>query len=899
MADSQTDRQHSCRRTLKRLADSAHDGAGHWRDLHGAVDWAISYARRVADEEPPDSPAHKVAIEIVSRLECYTNKESLTLSEVQMLSQEMEYLRGRAEILPNYLSEGSLWNVLHGSIDQHVYVAAAVVEELYKSLDVATLEMAGLEGELPETVRAGLQYARTQFNSKDSSPEILDSLAQTLRNLRESIPDTPTSSTGKMRPLIYARKFLIAVIEDQDRWREAVLRSVDSVRELFGKLVNIEALCFDNVEEVLNYLTAKKTPHGRPDDYQEEQEHIIAITDIGLPADPAHAKAVREKTKTPDRNNGYELLRRLCDYRMNIPAVVLTTPSNLYEDQRFAFEHGVEISDYILKKSGVPLDLKLVDSISRLISHARSHSIELWRDYHELRVDGIKIPLDDMHFRTFYALCQLSQQSKKARYTAEQIRDQLDTEFRSEYRYVQPPVSLNERALVLAREKEGIWWSGAAPQVVANVLRLWAVSKSVSSGNIFSALRRLRDEYPRVLPVALDLFDAYRMANPKEALWRAEAGQPAGKMNQQILAQGFEKVFGGLDGKEPEPYKLSNITKHVSRINAEIQKAFRTLGRYIEPRVEVLEGGEKGDQYGYRVWGDIVIHEGESEERESTLGNRPGDDAHTVLVVENEPIYQNRIKDLLVEAGFSVIEATNIEDAVEECLSIPRPDILCLDLHIPTNRHEYVLDVNSGVADGGLRVLEAVRRILPEEDYGSLRVVIPTRLARYSELLERASSLNVPIINVVPKGVSGWEGNLINTISRLSLEIRFNVVIPAQPLWQRPVIKIMPGTNLGSGRLNLLINGSSFELRRSLQGRLLACLLQKPEELMSYQEIDYFVVGQSVNKNIRSLWLSKLRNKIRVDWLQWPPDSPLKPEHEILETLDNGLVLHAIVEGLP
>jgi CheY-like chemotaxis protein len=898
MAERQTGGQHSCRRTLKRLADSAYDGAGHWRDLHRAVDWAISYARRVADEEPRDSPAHKVAREIVSRLECYTNKESLTLGEVRMLAQEMEYLRGRAEILPNYLSEGSLWNALHGSIDQHVYVAAAVVEDLNKSLDDATLEIAGLEAKLTGAVRAGLQSARTQFNSKDPSPEILDSLAQTLRNLRESIPDIPTSSTGTLRPLIHARKFLIAVIEDQVRWREAVLRSVDSVRELFGKLVNIEALCFDNVEEALNYLTAKKKPHVRPDDYQEEQDYIIAITDIGLPADPAHAKAVREKTKTPDRNNGYELLRRLRDYRMNIPTVVLTTPSNLYEDQRFTFEHGVEISDYILKKSGVPLDHKLADSISRLISHARSHSIELWRDDHELRVDGIKIPLDEMHFRTFYALCQLSQQSKKARYTTEQIRDQLDTEFRSEYRYVQPPVSLNERALVLAREKEGIWWSGAAPQAIANVLRLWAVSKSVSSGNIFSTLRRLKDQYPSVLPMALDLFDAYRMAHPREALWRAEAGQPAGKMDQQILAQGFEKVFGGLDGEEPEPYKLSNITKHVSRINAEIQKAFRKLGRYIEPRAEVLEGGEKADYYGYRVWGDIVIHEGESEEKEYTLGSRPGDDAHTVLVVENEPIYQNRIKNLLKEAGFSVVDATNIEDAVEVCLSIPRPDILCLDLHIPINQHEYALDVNSGVADGGLRILEAVRRLLPEEDYRNLRVVIPTMFSRYSELLERASHLNVPIINVVPKGISGWEGNLINTVSRLSAEIRFNVVMPAQSLWQRPVIKIMPGTNLGSGRLNLLVNGSTFELRKSLQGRLLSCLLRKPEEVINHHEIDCFVAGQPVTENIRNLWLSKLRSKIRADWLQWPPDSPLKPEHEILETLDNGLVLHAIVEGL-
>jgi DNA-binding response OmpR family regulator len=700
-------------------------------------------------------------------------------------------------------------------------------------------------------------------------------------------------------------RFRLAVIEDNPQWREFVLRAADAVRETLGPPYSISTECFDNVGDALAALIPKTRELPPAAEQAEPPVQTIAVTDIGLPADAEDAAAILRGETAPDRRNGHRLLAELRSYRANIPVVVLTTPPHLLTDQLDACRQGVEDYDYVLK--GPDRKERLVAAILRHVRRAQAHRVDLWPGpKYEARLDGVPIPLGEMPFRTFYALCQLSRGRRNVAFRLETILDQLDESFRDEYDYKRPPETAVERALVLGRQRSGRWWRPEWEMAIANAIRLWAARKEDAGGDLARAAEMFKREHFQTWKQALRLFDLYRRANPDGA-WAAYAHQPVENLPPATLHQGFESVFGGLEVDRRHDYDLHNIEDHINQIRSRVHAAFNEVHRFIEPRHELLVRRPVNDEHGYRVLGEITIHqdleylegdEADADDDEEVDSPLPAGDgrAVSVLVVENEPSYLERIRSLLSAAGFEVRVATNEEDAVAVARTY-MPDILCLDLHIPATRSEYEENPRSGDAGGGFRAFEKIREGLP-----AIHAVVPTTLFNRDDLRETAARLGIPVANIVPKGESlngaDWEGHLLLTHSRLRQEILTQAVLPAPPPWLYPIIWVGRGTDWQSGRLELTVKGKPFRMQKSKQGLLLALMIKKHGEVVSYGSVDAFVEGRPVSDNTRKMWVKNLRDKIRGEWLGLTPDSPERPELEILETVEGGLVLHAFVEGL-
>jgi hypothetical protein len=91
------------------------------------------------------------------------------------------------------------------------------------------------------------------------------------------------------------------------------------------------------------------------------------------------------------------------------------------------------------------------------------------------------------------------------------------------------------------------------------------------------------------------------------------------------------------------------------------------------------------------------------------------------------------------------------------------------------------------------------------------------------------------------------------------------------------------------------VNGGTCRLKGK-EGKLLALLLERCGQVVTFDEIDTAVWGASVKTNTRNQKINDIRRKIRQFWLNWPADSGEKPELEILENREEGFVLHAYVE---
>ena len=878
----------------------------HWRALPGAIRKALDYARRAAETDNNSEDVQIVAREILNTLEKYAAHKEVPFRETRRLADETLQLLRHSRTLPDWKRPGSLWNELHSTVQQHMESAALGFDDISIWIDRLIHDIRMIPSETSERVATCLSDSFTQFQKRQPDIATVSRLLERIQNALDVLPKAESVREPHRAIRIHTRRFLIAIIEDNKEWQEFVLRSVERIRQQLGDSFSIETRLFSNVQDALVELA-----NGNREALQsEDAENVspvqtIAVADMGLPADHQEAESIQRGETTPSRSNGHELLRRLRTYRANIPVVVLTTPAYLLEDQVRACAQGIEDYHYILK--GPDKEERLVEALLRVIYLAQNHRIDLFLSpKYEARVDGIPIPLTDMPFRTLYALSLLSSHSRKAGYTLESILDQLDETFRDDYDYKRPPETPVERSLVLARQRSGNWWSPSHTTRIANVIRLWAARKAECGSAPDIAIERLRKENFQVWKDGLSLVDSFRKANPNRPVWNDRSTMSIQHFDSQGLASSFEECFGGLEIDERPDYDLHNIEEHINLIRDGVHSAFKQAHRYIEPRTEILVRRMAGDEYGYRVLGELVLHDepkqreddDESNSDHESIGSPGRGDPIRVLVVENEQQYFSRIESLLKSAGFNVRVATNEEDAIIEA-RIFQPEILSLDLHIPATRKEFESEPPAGSAEGGLRVLRFIREDLPH-----IRVMIPTTLFDQDELREIAAELNVSVTDFVSKGESingaTWEGHMLLTISRFRQELLSHAGLPALPPWSYPLIRILDGSDLATGRLNLEVNGRGFRLKQSNQGRLLSLLLKSRGDAVSYTEIDQYVEGRpgKVGVNTRKQWIKNIRERIRSDWLGLSDEVPERPELQILETVDEGLVLHAHVEGL-
>jgi len=516
-----------------------------------------------------------------------------------------------------------------------------------------------------------------------------------------------------------------------------------------------------------------------------------------------------------------------------------------------------------------------------------------------------------MPFRTFYCLCELSQQTRKRLCTPEQILDQLDESFGDVFDYRLSPETELEKCQVLARRRSGNWWKSQWVLAIVNVMRLWASSKADAGGDGIQALGKFEENW-NVYRNALSMFDDYRRSHPNGKPWSDQMHLPVNRVTPDVLAAGFDEAFGGLEFKSRSDYDLDNIKKHMNEVRTAIHEAFNAVHKTIDAKAELIISRQMGeDLFGYRVVGDIDFDEEDTSE--DLLGNAHKKQS-VVLVVENETGFRNRIAELFKTAGYTVLTATNAEDAVAEATGIDRPDIISLDLHIPLTRLDYEKNPDDGATDGGLQALGLIREKAPD-----VKVLVPTTLYDRDDLREMAASLDVPVTNFVPKGGgsagSGWEGHLLLTAGRLKQELETGSILPSVPRWKCHIVQLLAGSDPKHGKLKLLVSGRQYEFSGK-EGKLLALLLRRPREEVTYDDIAREVWGVAPSPNARNSKINDVRKKIRSDWLGLPLAEAKtserrrqsgriseddEPEQRILETsrergTAQGLVLNVYVE---
>ncbi|MFN3650364.1 MAG: hypothetical protein ACK47B_12375 [Armatimonadota bacterium] len=918
MPELDADNLASGRAELERLKDGISDRLAHWDALPTVISAALEFARR---ELAAGSSDPEAILQVVRALEPYEAAPQLALESVRDLATRSQRLRQR---LKAEEACANLRDALHATIEQHLGPAAAGLDGIRQALHEALAELCSVtDGAVQRSVKAAAA-ALDRADLSTATPGEYRALVEALGAAIAVLPEVSRKRPPRMLPLHSTRHFRVVVVEDEVLWRNFVFRALAAARAILGPTFQVDVEWAGNVADAQSLLIGARSEQAATPRQEDPVIQTIAVLDMGLPADPEDAHAVEQRASVPRRANGHSLLQVLRSYRSNIPVIILTAPPYLLDDQLRACEQGVADFDYVLK--GPDKQERLVAALLRVFERGQGHRVEL-RSSPEPKVciDGVPVPMGVMPFRTFYALCQLSACSARSVFTPEQILDQLDERFGHDYDYKRAPETNWELAQVLARRRSGSWWHPKYAGEIANLIRLWAVRKRDARGDPVAALHALRSRHDgRVWRNALVLLELYRQAHPAQGPW---AKQPGWSVNlDEALASGFEEAFGGLAVDARPGYDPGNIERHVHEIRSAIHSAFNAIHRFIEPRREVVIRRAVGEKYGYRVLGEIIVTAGPDLEPDEDLGEadwggtpgvvdvirrRPGSqqaEPLTVLVVENEAQYRGRIRSLLERAGFEVYEASNSEDAVAQARRCS-PDVVSLDLHIPATRLEFEHDPLSGEEVNGLKALEQIRQLFRDSDPGAPqgvqarpRVLIPTTLYDQDVLREEAARLGVPVSNFVPKGeaVGGaaWEGHLLLTASRLRQEILARAVLPALPPWRCPIVQVRPGSDLASGRLNLAVNGRECPPMRGNQGKFLAVLLQHFEESVSFEDLDEAVYGRDAVGDERKNLLKNVRLKIRTEWLQIEKADPHRPELEILESVEGGLVLHAAVEGL-
>jgi CheY-like chemotaxis protein len=531
----------------------------------------------------------------------------------------------------------------------------------------------------------------------------------------------------------------------------------------------------------------------------------------------------------------------------------------------FACEQGIADCAYILK--GIDKQERIAEEIVRLIERAQAHKLELeLSPTYSLHVDGIPVSMGDMAFRTFYCLCELSKQSLRRLYTPEEILDQLDEAFGDVFSYRRSADTTFERAQVLARQRSGHWWKSQWVPAIVSAMLAWARYKTEADDDHYVALGLFEESnvLVRVYKNALWLFDLYRRAHPTHGLWADQADRPVSLLDRAALAAGFEEAFGGVEYESRSDYDLDNVKKHMNEIRAAIHEAFKAAHRFVEPRTEILIHRQVDEaNYGYRAVGEIRVLHDDDQARRIPFEKRDGK-CH-VLLVENDEYYLQRMRELLETGGFRVSTATNAEDAVAIVSESHRVDLISLDLHIPLTRREYDDNPASGTADGGLRALQVIKRKMPD-----VKVLVPTTLSDRDDLREMAAQLGVPVTNFVPKGGTAegaaWEGHFLLTTSRLRQEVETQTILPAVPWWRCPLVRVVEGSEPAKGLLKLEVSGRRSEFR-SKEGNLVALLLKRAREEVSYKEVEHHVWGQPPTPNARNSKINDIRKKIRSQWL--------------------------------
>lgn len=897
-------------RSVDALASLFRFKALQWKKLPDAVSSAADYATRVAGTAGTPDEKVAVASDIADTLTPFRGA-TLSLDQVKDLAISARRLLERAKSLDGWDTVGSLWNSLHATIDQHVHSAARDITE-----ELAQLEM--LQQELESVPAAAAVLARLcvvieRLRAQPLTCAIIQDLAGLTNEAASVLPREAAQPLPLAAPLP-TNHFRLVIAEDEEIWTE-YLKSVVSLlqEQTQGRYTFTAEFCAD-AAGALGAVQAE--PSAADLEGSGGGVQTIAILDMALPSDAAEAEAIARGEGTPSRQHGHRLVREIRQYRRNVPVVIHTTAPQLLADQLDICSYGVPDCQYLVKDSTQPQ--RLVDAVLHYVRRSDVHVIEFSLVPYGVTIDGIRIGLGEMPFRTFYVLASLSAGGRQYGYTTEVILLELARLFSDDFEYVKGTDNSWKQAQRLASERGAGCWDSNWLLSAAGAIHLWGAKRRDHPHDLARALTEFRKTASlRVWNNSTRLLDLYRRCHSADPTWRGRAFVVDEMPDWDVIAAAFDRVYGGLVPETQSSYPLENLEKHMNEIRSAVHEEFSRHHAFIEPRHEVLTSSLLNDNLVYRVRGDIRLplaseeeaatslsivlgHTGNSEddalvvelagEYLSPGGKEAVEERLCVLVVENEESFSIRIRQLLEVAGFRTVAAANTEDAVLVARAHV-PDIICLDMHIPATRADFKQSPSSGDRLNGLRALQQIRELLSDRD---VKVMVPTTLYDDDRLRQTAVQLAVPVANFVPKGdLTGdlpWESKLLATANRLREEVLTGLLLPPEKSVSMAVITILSDTDSPKSGVTIQIGQNQRTFRKN-QRRLALLLLQRAGQEVTFADIEKAVWNTQPAGRARTQLIKHVRKGFAEcagrDLILTTRDQAGKPQ---------GLLLNACVE---
>jgi CheY-like chemotaxis protein len=701
-------------------------------------------------------------------------------------------------------------NVLHNTILQATSLFGFRPLSAVASIRQAREKAPQLRGE----ILSRLSDLETRLLTESPTPALLKELADALSDFSRS-PEPDVARTGRTRDFAL-------IIEDDPDWRGSFKKLLNEVLAGLTNRTDREIREASSAEEALSHLRELGNPAER------DLNFPLVILDLSIPDRPG---------ETAHREHGLKLLREIRRYGIQAAVIVVTAPWQDLDVHREIVEAGVPEEWIVFKgehwRSRLQEKLKsLLEALNRkltvrFLSGARNTVV----------VDGVAVQLTPDKYDLYRKLAELSQRSTPNAYSS--CNEILgDDEAR---------VEEEEKELQEALFGPGGPWCGVndpdRQTVIKNIARFWLAARAACR-EPQEAFRRFIGQAPPALQIQRSLPNAYAWFAKLHGL-----EQQWNQLDELAKAEWMNRAFPIPRGRRASSAgkSLSELPKKIYALRAQIYEQLAAVPKYCHPQAIVASTRTEDGQRDYRILGRVIFDKG------STLRRRP----LRVLVVENDPVYQSKINALIADTGHEVRSASNREEAIRLGCEW-RPDILCLDLHIPDDANAYFRNPYSGSPENGITVLRALR-----EAHVGLKVVVLTHFANDDARRQTAFDLGVRAQDVVAKGGADWGDELRVSIQRFADELAQGGIMPPSGARGGCMIEVVSASGGPEDRLELRFGGGGYRQFRGRQARLLRALLTCPNQVVPYGKLSRAVYGGGGRAQFASERLKQLVKVVR------------------------------------
>lgn len=405
--------EHTCRQRLEQYGEDLAKLIKQWGEFTGTLRDTLRLCRLLSRPGSNDDD-YGIVRRAISALEPYEHSDDLPLATVSRIFSETDRVHREALAPPPSQTKQAIRNILHGKIEQFSSVSNAV-RFLLKTLPGVARDLASI----PHYRLSGLRLINLLEEYPESEPllpvlkHLEGALAETLSNL----PGLPSPA----RPSLMGSdvndddKVKVVIVEDNEYWRDFVIRAVNKTRAILGENFDITYEHFNNAADALAAIQPTTKPFAI-DDADGGEYKTVVIADICLPENREHAEKIRaasegrsQELATPHSTHGLNMISKLCGYNYNVPLIVFSTIDSI-RDRKMIGAWGVPDEDFLAKDMDGERDL--IRALIRKIEKRTKYVIKKYENAEgesKFWINGVEIPFTNElreTFLAFYTLCQ-------------------------------------------------------------------------------------------------------------------------------------------------------------------------------------------------------------------------------------------------------------------------------------------------------------------------------------------------------------------------------------------------------------------------------------------------------------------------------------------------------------